>query len=175
MMLRVNRRLHPDPSKSLARWMLTTLLVVAASSAGCKAKLETECVTGDNCGDYAPEPGVQNIGDCLETCDQLQATGVTGEFPCGVQAIMDDICTDCHGDPLTNSAPFPLVEYADTQVLAGSRVVYSVIVSVVGLEDDPVDFMPFQRPPLDSEQRKALLDDWACVCAPPRPDGEMCE
>jgi hypothetical protein len=150
-------------------------LVGCATLVGCDAELETSCITGDNCGAYEPVPGEQDLGDCLEGCAITQAGTETGDYPCEVQKIMDDICTNCHGDPPTSGAPFPLATYADGVALDGDLVVYAKIVTAVGLEDDPEDYMPLGGPPLDSAQRSALLDDWACVCAPPRDDGETCE
>lgn len=150
------------------------VLAIVLAPLACKHELETSCPTGD-CTDYMPTPGEQNLGECLETCDIAVASGQTGEYPCEVQAIMDDICASCHSDPVQNGAPFPLAAYGDAQVLEGTQVIYAKIVGAVGLAADPVDFMPLGGPALDDAQRTALMDDWACVCAPPRPDGETCE
>jgi hypothetical protein len=149
---------------------------------GCEANLETTCVAGANCEDYVAVPGEENLGNCLENCDITKEGAATdGDYPCAVQAIMDDICTNCHSDPIQNGAPFPLVQYSDAFGLYGGnggQVIYARIASAVGLEglpEPPRDFMPLGGPPLSSDQRTALLNDWACVCAPPKPESQTCE
>lgn len=155
----------------VTRFLLIALLALPL---GCEHELETSCPIGD-CTDYEPTPGEVKLGECLEMCDTTVASDQTGEYPCAVQAIMDDICTNCHSDPTQNGAPFPLAAYEDSLGLSGSSVIYAKIVGAVGLAQDPIDFMPLGGPPLDDEQRTAMIDDWACVCAPPRPDDETCE
>ncbi len=155
----------------------TSLLATAMAvtlACGCEATLETECISGD-CTPYQPAPAEQNLGDCLESCALDQPLAGDGEFPCAVQDIMDNICTGCHNENHEASgAPFPLVTYEDATRVHAGQVIFAKMVAQVGLADDPVDNMPAGGPPLEPDQRSALLDDWACLCAPSRPAGETC-
>ncbi len=139
---------------------------LAALALGCDANLETTCVGGD-CADYQPPPGVIEVPECFEGCDTTAVSGNVGEYPCEVEPIIE-VCRSCHVDGGT--APFSLDTYADSQELYGSETRWARIVPNV-----TSDFMPLGGPPLDADQKKALLDDWACQCAPPRAAGVACE
>lgn len=145
------------------------VFVVLCSTVSCNANLETTCVTGDNCADYVPPQGVLDVGECFDGCDTTSVSGNTGEYPCAVDAIID-VCRNCHIPKPEGSAPFSLDTYADSQELYGTEARWARIVPNV-----TSDFMPLGGPALDDDQKRDLLDDWACKCAPPREDGETCE
>jgi|CZKU01.1.fsa_nt_gi hypothetical protein len=65
-------------------------------------------------------------------------------------------------------APFPLVTYADTQVLAGSKPIWSYMQSVLAS-----GVMPLPPVQLDPADREALLG-WLEAGAPPRLPSEVC-
>lgn len=161
--------MHVVSRRALLRSPVAEVVALALSSLAlsCDAELETTCITGDNCADYKPPQGVPDVGECFDGCDTASVSGNTGEYPCAVDVIVD-VCRNCHVDG--GSAPFSLDTYADSQELYGTEARWARIVPNV-----TSDFMPLGGPPLDEEQKKALLDDWACKCAPPREAGETCE
>lgn len=155
------------------RSIVATAFVVFASALACEADLETECVGGD-CEPYQPslpEPGEGGGGGgrlCYEGCVTDAVSGNTGELPCEVEAVLDN-CRRCHTTPLQNGAPFPLDTYEDTQQLYLGTAIWARLDAVVS-----IDFMPLQPPLLTDDEKAALLDDWACRCAPPREAGVTC-
>jgi hypothetical protein len=151
----------------------------------CTADLETECVGGDGtCEGFETTSssssttgsGGGNAGGggaapvCYEGCDTEAVSGSTGEFPCEVEAIMDN-CRRCHTDPPMNGAPFPLDTYEQSQELYAGKAVWGRLKAV--LVDNP-DFMPLSPPKLTALEKIEVLDNWACQCAPPRAAGETC-
>ena len=136
----------------------------AFTQPACEASLEPECVGGDgtcDIHDLTPESG-----PCYEGCDTGVVSGQTGEYPCEVDAIID-ACRPCHVEG--SVGPFSLDTYADSQELFAGTAVWARLQGV--LIDDR---MPQGGPPLSSADKTAILDDWACQCAPPRPAGETC-
>ncbi len=155
--------------------LMAIVFVCAPWATGCDASLETRCITGENCADYQPPSGMPDgTGGggggggmaCYEGCDTMTVSGNTGEYPCEVEPIIE-ICRNCHVDGGT--APFSLNTYEDSQELYGMDTRWSRF--KVNIDSN---FMPLGGPPLEAEQKTALLDDWACQCAPPRPAGETC-
>lgn len=162
-------------------------LAIAAIVVACKASLETQCVGGDgscderevvtSTGGTGGTGGTEEVyvlpADCYEGCDTMTVSGATGEFPCAVAEVMTN-CQRCHTEdpnPVT-LAPFPLDTYEQSLQLYGTTVVWSHIARVI-VEFE--DFMPLQEPKLTVAQKRALLDDWACICAPPRAADEICD
>ncbi len=168
-------KLHPLLCGSL---LAATLAIVTQPA--CEADLETECVGGDGTCDIheeAPGSGGGGVGGaggvggevaCYDGCETDVVSGNTGEFPCEVEVIMDN-CRRCHTDPLANGAPFPLDTYEDSQQLYLGTAIWARLEGVL-----VNDFMPLTPPKLDALEKRAVLDDWACQCAPPRPAGETC-
>jgi hypothetical protein len=142
------------------------LIVLVLTAWGCRAELESTCVAGD-CSPY--EPIVPPPLECYEGCDVTTVSGRVGEYPCAVDAVIDN-CRRCHGAVLADFVPFSLDTYADSQELYGGVARWARINAMVA-----ADLMPFAPPLLDDDEKKTLLDDWACVCAPPRAPGEVCE
>jgi hypothetical protein len=161
-------------------WIVGAVAAAAAAS-GCDATLETRCITGADCSDYAPEPatgeggaggegggGMGGAGPaCYEGCDTMAVSGNTGEYPCAVVPIVA-ICLNCHGG--SGPGPFALNTYEDSQQLYFGTTIWSRFnINITS------DFMPQGGPPLTPDQKTAFLTDWACQCAPPRPVGETCD
>lgn len=81
-------------------------------------------------------------------------------FPCEVERILQAKCQRCHGDPLQNAAPFPLLTWEDTQVSRGSSRIYERIKIAVSSRFMPLMISGLDPPvePLTTEERAALLD-----------------
>lgn len=169
------------------RPLLILLCAAAVAAAACEANLETTCEGGDGtCDGHQPATATNTGGagvggnadvyvlpaDCFDGCDTMNVSGNVGEFPCAVQEVFLN-CQRCHtavGTPIV-AAPFVLDTYADSQQLYGATAIWSQFARV--FVDIP-DFMPLQDPKLTPAEKRIMLDDWACKCAPPRAAGEMC-
>lgn len=164
------------------------IVVGAALAAGlwaCEAKIEDlGCEGGDFTCDGSPasltasssaaSSGAGGGGGggpvCLEGCDTMTVSNVTGEFPPEVDEVLEN-CRRCHTTPLANGAPFPFDTYEETQnctspactdgLYAGQTLWARMIPAVAS------DFMPLTAPKYSDEEKAILLDDWACLCAPP--------
>ena len=150
-----------------ALWISTALL-------GCEADLESSCVGGDGSCDQhevSTATGTTSVGGgpvCYEGCDTDSASGLTGEYPCEVDAILDN-CRRCHTDPTKNGAPFSLETYQDSQQTYFGVAIWARMQAVVSQ-----DIMPAQDPKLTALEKFQLLDAWACQCAPPRDPAATC-
>ena len=101
----------------------------------------------------------------------MTASDATGDFPPEVDQILEDFCRRCHSTPLQNGAPFPFDTYEETQnctaaactdgLYAGETLWAKMVPAVTS------DFMPLTPPRLNEDEKVILLDDWACLCAPP--------
>lgn len=172
--------------RSLFAGSALVAVVAVTTQPGCEASLDSECVGGDGTCDLhdattsssstSAGSGGGGVGGgegggptCYEGCDTESLSGNTGEFPCDVQVIMEDNCQRCHTDPPVNGAPFPLDSYEDSQQLYNGTAIWARMhFQVVN------DLMPQAPPLLDTLEKRHLLDDWACQCAPPRDAGDTC-
>jgi hypothetical protein len=143
--------------------------------AGCDADLKTTCTGGDRTCDPHALGGPPPPPPCLDDCDVQTPSGRTGEFPCAVEPILSN-CQRCHsatpslmGDP----APFQLDTYEQSQAIFEGMAVWARMFNAVDNPNNP-DFMPLADPKLKPEEKTQLLDEWVCVCAPPREEGEVC-
>jgi hypothetical protein len=148
--------------------MRTLAAFFVALLAGCNADLETACVGGD-CSPYVPTK--PPLGECYDDCDLTQPSFTSGEYPCAVDAIIDN-CRRCHlPDGIrAPTVPFSLDTYLDAQALYFDKVIWGRMEPMVS-----ADFMPLEPPKLTADEKAILLDGWACQCAPPRPPGEVCD
>lgn len=106
-----------------------------------------------------PDSGVQTEPDAKDT-EQL---------PCAVETVLRTRCQECHTSPMKNGAPFPLLNYANTQADYFGKPVYERM--RVAIE---TDFMPLDpREKLSDADRAAVLD-WIDAGAQPAPVGEVC-
>ena len=78
------------------------------------------------------------------------------------------MCQQCHAAPPRNSAPFPLVTYADTQVVASGKPLWSYM--IVALQNGVMPLPPVQIAPADRD----TLIRWLDAGAPPRSASDMC-
>lgn len=148
----------------------------------CEADLETTCVGGDGTCDPQTIQGPvssSSVGAgggggsgpvCFEGCDDTVVSGQTGDFPCEVEEVMVN-CRRCHSanPSLQTVGPFPLDTYEESQQLYGPKAIWARVHTVVGS-----GFMPLQAPKLDDAQ-KAIMQEWACNCGPPREAGVTCD
>ena len=51
--------------------------------------------------------------------------------PCDADRVLQSVCQQCHSNPTQNSAPFPLVTYADTQTVSNGQPVWQYMRTVV--------------------------------------------
>lgn len=159
----------------MSRPLLAALLVVSACAAAplffsCTADVTESCISGPctlagtgGGGAGGSEPNAAN-------CPQVAQTG---DFPCDVFAVIHAVCNPCHQMPPQNSAPFPLLTYADTQPLytASVGLIFQQMFISTGPTGDPR--MPFGEPPLAGAEY-ATLHGWLGQCAPPVPPGTGC-
>jgi uncharacterized membrane protein len=99
-------------------------------------------VTADRAPDLAPDASAD--------------AGVAGFFPCDVEAVLKAKCHTCHTSPTKNGAPFPLLEYANTQMAHASGMkVFQVMKTAV-----ETGFMPLagsSTGPLTADEKTTLL------------------
>jgi hypothetical protein len=92
----------------------------------------------------------------------------SGALPCEVDRILTSTCQKCHTEPPQNGAPFPLVTYADTQVVLDGRPVHEYMSRA--LESDRMPLAPVR---LEQGDRVLLLD-WLRAGALPASAGDAC-
>ncbi|MBX7114161.1 MAG: hypothetical protein K1X64_07475 [Myxococcaceae bacterium] len=93
-------------------------------------------------------------------------------MPCDISRLLNTRCNGCHGAPLKNSAPIPLVSRAN--LLERSQVDPSVTVgarSALRMRDTALS-MPPARYPQPTEEEKAAFETWV---AEGMPDGRCGE
>ena len=159
------------------------LSAASLSIAACTAELETGCVGGEcdpagaGGGDAAATTttGVGGGGgggeggqgpECLACLDGLEPQ--TGVLPCEIEQILVDKCQRCHMSPPEMGAPFPLMEYADTQADYLGGPIFQKMHGAI-----KIDFMPLTPPKLTATE-KTTITEWLCACAPPAPEGTTC-
>ena len=136
----------------------------------CTAELESSCIGGD-CRPYqspTPPNTYELPLDCVAGCNTMDPSGITGEYPCGVEEIITGICVQCHTPG--GQGPFPLETYEDSQQFYFDGTVWFEMIEALA-----TDFMPLIPEKLTPDQKRTMLDEWACVCAPPREAGETCD
>jgi mono/diheme cytochrome c family protein len=87
--------------------------------------------------------------------------GDTGDLPCDVYRVLNGNCHRCHGDPLVDGAPFPLLTYADTQADFFTRPVWDRMADAV--EPGAIPGMPFGANPME-EANIDVLRAWFATC-----------
>ncbi len=99
----------------------------------------------------------------------------TGTLPADVEAIVKVRCDNCHSNPPTNHAPFPLVTYADfsqSDPLApyAGQPIWQVVGTVIQPNANP--HMPFGTAPQLTSQQLQTLTQWSQGCGLPGPGAE---
>jgi len=89
-------------------------------------------------------------------------------IPCDPNRVLQDVCQHCHSAPPQNGAPFPLVTYEDTQVLANGVPLWKFMRAVV-----QSGAMPLPPVQISGAQRDLLLA-WFDAGAPARSSSDMC-
>jgi hypothetical protein len=90
------------------------------------------------------------------------------DIPCDAKRVLETVCQQCHAAPPRNSAPFPLVTYADTQAVASGKPLWSYM--IVALQNGVMPLPPVQIAPADRD----TLIRWLDAGAPPRSASDMC-
>ncbi len=94
-----------------------------------------------------------------------------GDYPCDIEPIVTEYCTDCHGNPMRYGATVRLDRWGDMHVPSRSQpdhMVYTV--SRMRLDDTERPMPPRGMP----DEAKAKLAAWLDMGAPARPAGEVC-
>jgi len=173
----------------LLRWaVLLTFSASAVAFTACEADVKEDCYTA-GCVDPALETDPVGAGGggtgtgtaaggaggggpfacSLDPSCVIDMPGpATGIIPCDVDKVLTDKCRRCHQDPPLNQAPFPLVSYANTQVLYGTRSTFAAMHSAI-----TTDFMPLTPPDLTPAEKEIMLT-WLCACAQSAPPGTTC-
>jgi hypothetical protein len=151
------------------RRLILTLLVTPVAAillAACTADLKEGCLTG-GC------PSMDSTSAAAGTSGGTGTTGGGGGSGCGPLPATGP----CHVDPPKIGAPFPILTYADTQMVFDShgKLRYQRMHEVI--QDDGAPHMPYKSktivvPPLTPDEFKTL-DTWTS-CANPTPAGMGC-
>lgn len=88
-------------------------------------------------------------------------------LPADVDAVLKRSCRSCHGDPLQNFAPMPLMDWENTQRASPGNSelkVYEVIDIRIHSERFPMPPVGFEM----SDESRRVLEQWISAGAPPR-------
>ncbi len=89
-------------------------------------------------------------------------------IPCAPNAVLVQVCQQCHSSPMRNGAPFPLVTYSNTQLVIDGEPLYVHMGRALDSDKMPL-------PPVEiSSDDKTVLLEWLTSGAPARADGESC-
>ena len=113
---------------------------------------------GTGCGASLPDSVRDGAvsSDAAAGGDTTPDAAPVGFFPCDVEAVLKAKCHTCHTQPLKNGAPFPLLEYANTQMPYGTTMrIWQVMKTAV--ETDYMPFVGSPTGPLEPAQKTTLL------------------
>lgn len=141
--------------------LVCSLALLLACSAATEAPTSTPSATGGSSDDASAGKGGAPVQ--------------SGTDWCAARAVLQAKCQRCHDEPQQNGAPFPLLTYADTQVVDRAGTPRSDKMQAA-LESDymPPQFLKLtpEVEPLSDEERSTLLD-W--LSAVPPLDSPDCE
>ena len=150
--------------------LLIALPSAALLGAACTANLDEGCLTGP-CGPIGIDAGEMEAGEAgPNPCVGMDPPAV-GDYPCAVFDVINRNCRPCHQDPPVMGAPFPLMNFEDTQGPYSAMLKrYQRMNQVIRPGFPPR--MPFGGMLNDADLK--TLSDWLDMCAPPVPDGTGC-
>ncbi len=90
------------------------------------------------------------------------------QVPCDARRVLQNVCQQCHSNPTRNSAPFPLVTYDDTQVVASGEPLWHYMRIVV-----QSGVMPLPPVQISATDRQTL-SKWLNAGAPAATAGDTC-
>jgi hypothetical protein len=157
---------------------MTLAATLGLHLAGCEASLESGCLDGTctttttngsggggaDGGDAGGAGG--QASECLACLPDVGPQ--EGALPCDVAQVLEDKCQRCHQDPPQNGAPFPLLDYDDTQAMYAGKPIF--VRMKIAIESG---FMPLTPPKLTASEKDTMLA-WLCACAPPAPADTTC-
>lgn len=111
---------------------LTMLMALSAS------------ITAGACSSAGDPPVEQDSGPEINDSNQI---------PCGARRTLQMVCQQCHGKPLKEAAPFPIITRADVFKIYQGRVIRLLIAEQLNTRR-----MPVEPVTMDDVQRQALLD-----------------
>ena len=159
-------------------YLVPSVALAAAASPGCS--LDLPCYGNDECSNAqicfegaCIDPPAAVPVDVGVPDDPTQDGSIAGNFTWlrEVEPLVRLRCQKCHNEPQVNGAPFPLLSYADTQVmLADGTPIYERMAARVRSESNPMP--PRTEPPLSAREIDIMVA-WAALGAPEgeRPDG----
>jgi hypothetical protein len=87
---------------------------------------------------------------------------IVGDIPCAPNAVLVNVCQQCHSSPPVHGAPFPLVTYGDVQADLDGHPVFYWMEKYVAAEEMPL-------PPVElAAGDRATLLQWLRAGAPSR-------
>jgi hypothetical protein len=160
----------------------------AALAASCNASVTESCLAGPcatpgmgagGMGAGGMATGGMGAGGDPDACTSIDTASSprTGDYPCDIFAIVHNNCHRCHQQPQKNGAPFPLLNYADTQQVylpAGPAGPQKLVFQQM-YDQTRVGAVP--RMPLGGHLKDPdfkALTNWLIMCAPPVPTGSGC-
>ncbi len=102
---------------------LTFAACAAALAPSCNASVVEACLDGPCPSENGGMGGTGARGTSSTAkgagggADACPPTPQTGDIPCDVFTVIHLNCNPCHQNPPKNGAPFPLLDYSDTQQL----------------------------------------------------------
>ena len=97
-----------------------------------------------------------------------------GELPCDVDAVLRDVCQQCHSRPPQDGVPVSFVTYADTQARITVLPDYRNVPAWIVMGDLVGSGMMPQRPVTITQAERETLLAWVDAGAPPAPEGTDC-
>jgi hypothetical protein len=139
-------------------------LVVSALLAGCSAGAQT---VSPGASDSSPAADASPPVDSSPAADTSPSSNL--DIPCDPKRVLVAVCQQCHSNPPRNSAPFPLVTYADTQVISTGEPLWHYMRIVV---ENGV--MPLPPVTISAADRDTLTA-WLEAGAPARGPTDSCD
>jgi hypothetical protein len=142
------------------RLRIATLLIVLAPllTTACPSPGTTPISPPDAAPDLAPDLAPDGPPD------QAPDVAPAAYFPCDVEAVLKAKCHTCHTSPTRMGAPFPLLQYAATQMSYSGDVVWRLMKTAI-----EIDFMPEASSPTGplTPAEKTTMLTWLGASAPP--------
>jgi len=156
----------------------------AVFAASCDANVSQGCLAGPcvlgagGAGGSGSSSSGAGTGGTADTCPiAIPYVPRTGDIPCNVFAVIHPNCNPCHANPMLGGAPFPLLNYTDTQKPYSSNAEMQPTKLRYQQMFDQTRPGACPRMPLGgslSAEDYATLTTWLVDCAQPAPSGEGC-
>ena len=88
------------------------------------------------------------------------AASIVRTLPCEPRRVLETVCQQCHSDPTTNGAPYPLQDLPEIVAVRDGDPVYTLMIAAIEARRMPL------TPVTITEADRALLLDWLRRGAP---------